>query len=91
MQPVIYYCYDAYCGWCYGFSPVIKKIADEYKDLLSLCMLRFSAWYKNHQHQCCIFPTSGDRLHCLLNLFLHCAMHIAGRLQNQLATQDTVL
>ncbi|MDF2190988.1 DsbA family protein [Paraflavitalea sp. CAU 1676] len=28
----IYYCYDAYCGWCYGFSPVIKKIAEEYKD-----------------------------------------------------------
>ncbi|HLK28290.1 MAG TPA: DsbA family protein [Puia sp.] len=26
------YCYDAYCGWCYGFSPVIKKIAEEYKD-----------------------------------------------------------
>lgn len=20
------YCYDAYCGWCYGFSDVIKKI-----------------------------------------------------------------
>lgn len=32
MQPVIYYCYDAYCGWCYGFSPVIKQIAEEYKD-----------------------------------------------------------
>jgi putative protein-disulfide isomerase len=31
MEPVIYYCYDAYCGWCYGFSPVIKKIADDYK------------------------------------------------------------
>ncbi len=31
MQPVIYYCYDAYCGWCYGFSPIIKKIAEEYK------------------------------------------------------------
>jgi putative protein-disulfide isomerase len=29
---VLLYCYDAYCGWCYGFSPVIKKIADEYKD-----------------------------------------------------------
>ncbi|WP_276479548.1 DsbA family protein [Paraflavitalea pollutisoli] len=27
----IYYCYDAYCGWCYGFSPVMKKIADDYK------------------------------------------------------------
>ncbi|HEX6191411.1 MAG TPA: DsbA family protein, partial [Chitinophagaceae bacterium] len=29
---VIYYCYDAYCGWCYGFSPVIKRIAEEYSD-----------------------------------------------------------
>lgn len=26
------YCYDAYCGWCYGFSPVLKKIAENYKD-----------------------------------------------------------
>jgi putative protein-disulfide isomerase len=34
MQPVIYYCYDAYCGWCYGFSPVIKKIVEEYNDKL---------------------------------------------------------
>jgi putative protein-disulfide isomerase len=34
MQPVIYYCYDAYCGWCYGFSPVIIQIAEEYKDKL---------------------------------------------------------
>ena len=30
MNPTIYYCYDAYCGWCYGFSPVIKKLAAEY-------------------------------------------------------------
>jgi len=34
MLPVIYYCYDAYCGWCYGFSPVIKKLADTYKNQL---------------------------------------------------------
>ncbi|HMN33521.1 MAG TPA: DsbA family protein [Chitinophagaceae bacterium] len=27
----IIYCYDAYCGWCYGFSPVIKKIAAAYQ------------------------------------------------------------
>lgn len=33
-KPVLIYCYDAYCGWCYGFSPVIKKIAEEYKDQL---------------------------------------------------------
>ncbi|MBN8673801.1 MAG: DsbA family protein [Chitinophagales bacterium] len=39
MQPVIYYCYDAYCGWCYGFSPVIKKIAEEYKDKISFEVL----------------------------------------------------
>lgn len=32
MKPVLYYCYDACCGWCYGFSPVMKRIADEYKD-----------------------------------------------------------
>ena len=33
------YCYDAYCGWCYGFSPVIKKIAEEYKDKLDIEVL----------------------------------------------------
>ena len=26
MKPKIIYCYDAYCGWCYGFSPVIKEV-----------------------------------------------------------------
>jgi putative protein-disulfide isomerase len=34
MQPVIYYCYDAYCGWCYGFSPVIKKLSETYGQSL---------------------------------------------------------
>lgn len=29
MKPILFYCYDAYCGWCYGFSPVIKQIAAE--------------------------------------------------------------
>jgi putative protein-disulfide isomerase len=32
MKRTLFYCYDAYCGWCYGFSPVLKKIVDEYKD-----------------------------------------------------------
>lgn len=31
---MLLYCYDAYCGWCYGFSPVIKKIAETYKDVM---------------------------------------------------------
>ena len=39
MQPVVIYCYDAYCGWCYGFSPVIKKIAEEYKDQFEIEVL----------------------------------------------------
>lgn len=39
MNPVLFYCYDAYCGWCYGFSPVIKKIADTYKDQFDIEVL----------------------------------------------------
>lgn len=35
----IYYCYDAYCGWCYGFSPVIKRISEEYKDRIAFEVL----------------------------------------------------
>ncbi len=35
----VYYCYDAYCGWCNGFSPVMKKIEEEYKNLISFDVL----------------------------------------------------
>ena len=39
-NPVLIYCYDAYCGWCYGFSPVIKKkIAEAFKDRLQIDVL----------------------------------------------------
>ena len=31
-KPTLIYCYDAYCGWCYGFSPIINKIAEQYKN-----------------------------------------------------------
>ncbi len=30
------YCYDAYCGWCYGFSEVMKKINSTYKNKLEI-------------------------------------------------------
>ena len=33
------YCYDAYCGWCYGFSQVMKKINSEYKNKLEIEVL----------------------------------------------------
>lgn len=28
----IYYIYDALCGWCYGFSPVIEKFYKQHKE-----------------------------------------------------------
>src|SRR6478752_3964175 len=39
MQPLLIYCYDAYCGWCYGFSPVMKKVMERFKDDLSIEVL----------------------------------------------------
>jgi putative protein-disulfide isomerase len=38
-KPLLIYCYDAYCGWCYGFSPVMKKIAAEYEETLDIDVL----------------------------------------------------
>jgi putative protein-disulfide isomerase len=39
MKPTLYYSYDAYCGWCYGFSPVMKKIAEMYHGKLDIEVL----------------------------------------------------
>jgi putative protein-disulfide isomerase len=39
MEPILYYCYDAYCGWCYGFSKIITRIAEEYKGQLAFDVL----------------------------------------------------
>jgi putative protein-disulfide isomerase len=36
MKPLLIYCYDAYCGWCYGFAPVIKQVASDYKRVLDI-------------------------------------------------------
>lgn len=33
------YCYDAYCGWCYGFSNVMKKINSHFKNKLEIEVL----------------------------------------------------
>jgi putative protein-disulfide isomerase len=32
IKPSFIYIYDALCGWCYGFSPVIKNLYLKYKD-----------------------------------------------------------
>jgi len=39
MKPVIFYCYDAYCNWCYGFSPVITQIANDFSTTVSFEVL----------------------------------------------------
>lgn len=38
-RPIIIYCYDAYCGWCYGFSPVVKQLQAAVKDKLDFEVL----------------------------------------------------
>lgn len=39
MKPTLIYCYDAYCGWCYGFSPVIRQIDAEFKNRVDIEVL----------------------------------------------------
>ena len=39
IQPTVYYCYDPYCGWCYGFSPVIKRFYEKNKDRFAFDVL----------------------------------------------------
>ncbi len=39
MKPTLIYCYDAYCGWCYGFSDVMKKINSEFKNKFEIEVL----------------------------------------------------
>jgi putative protein-disulfide isomerase len=36
MKPLLIYCYDAYCGWCYGFAPIIRQVATDYKRVLDI-------------------------------------------------------
>lgn len=38
-KPLLIYCYDAYCGWCFGFSNVIKKIASDFTHQLEMEVL----------------------------------------------------
>jgi len=39
MKPVLIYCYDAYCGWCYGFSNVMQEISQKYSHQLDIEVL----------------------------------------------------
>ncbi len=39
MNPTLIYCYDAYCGWCYGFSKVITHIDTLYSKHMAIEVL----------------------------------------------------
>ena len=39
MKSVLIYCYDSYCGWCYGFSPVMLQLANKYKSVCDIEVL----------------------------------------------------
>jgi putative protein-disulfide isomerase len=38
-KPRLIYVYDALCGWCYGFSPVIRRLEQDYKDRIEFDVL----------------------------------------------------
>jgi len=39
MKQNLVYCYDAYCGWCYGFRPVMQQVAAQYADRFYITVL----------------------------------------------------
>jgi putative protein-disulfide isomerase len=39
MQHKIIYIYDALCGWCYGFSPVMQQLHEKYAEKLEFEVL----------------------------------------------------
>ena len=38
-NPILFYCYDAYCGWCYGFSKIIAQIDASYNKYVQIEVL----------------------------------------------------
>lgn len=44
MKTKIYYVMDTMCGWCYGFSDVITRIEEKYKDSYDFDILPGGMW-----------------------------------------------
>lgn len=38
-NPTLFYIYDALCGWCYGFGPVIEKLHENYTGKIDFQVL----------------------------------------------------
>lgn len=39
MKPLIIYCYDAYCGWCYGFGTVVRQFEQTFAKVFDFEVL----------------------------------------------------
>ena len=44
MKKKIYYVMDTMCGWCYGFSDVIMKLQEKYKEVYDFSILPGGMW-----------------------------------------------
>ncbi|HVK97535.1 MAG TPA: DsbA family protein, partial [Flavisolibacter sp.] len=60
IKPTLYYCYDAYCVWCYGFSKVITKITEEYQDTLAFDVLSGGVIFDEHPRHISAMSTYID-------------------------------
>lgn len=36
MKPTLIYAYDPLCGWCFGFHPIVEKLADRFGEDLNI-------------------------------------------------------
>lgn len=36
MKPTLIYAYDPLCGWCFGFHPIVKKLADRFREEITI-------------------------------------------------------
>jgi putative protein-disulfide isomerase len=49
-KPNIYYIYDAYCGWCFGFSKQMEIFYNNYKNKYNFIVLSANMIAKNQRH-----------------------------------------
>ncbi len=49
-RPTIYYCYDAYCGWCYAFSKHMKQFYNAHKHMYFFEVLSGNMIPKENKH-----------------------------------------
>lgn len=49
--PKLFYVYDALCGWCYGFSPVMERFAKDYEGRVEIDVISGGLRYDENAGQ----------------------------------------